>query len=237
MKNQYVGDINDFCKYGLLRGLARGSFATVCWMLTPDDGGDDGRRTGYLAEPAAWRWRDPQLFDLLHTLARNPSRRRVQAIERAGILPRARFHSAILEPAPADREVYFATLWKAARGSRLLFFDPDNGIEIPSCPYGRRGSQRYLYITELAAAYARGFSILVYQHFPRVARLPYVRKICATLHARMGVRPLYSFSTPQVVFFLLAQPGHVQFFEQRVSNMRSVWEDRIRIARQTQASR
>jgi hypothetical protein len=44
MKNQYFGDINDYRKYGLLRGLSnRGEIRTaVCWMLTTDDGRGDG---------------------------------------------------------------------------------------------------------------------------------------------------------------------------------------------------
>lgn len=45
MKNQYAGDINDFRKYAILRALATCGFrVTVCWMLTPDDGGPDGRK-------------------------------------------------------------------------------------------------------------------------------------------------------------------------------------------------
>jgi hypothetical protein len=45
MKNQYFGDVNDYRKYGLLRALQstwNGSLL-VAWMLTPDDGGRDGR--------------------------------------------------------------------------------------------------------------------------------------------------------------------------------------------------
>lgn len=37
MKNQYFGDVRDFFKYGVLRGLAPdgGESLAVCWMLTP----------------------------------------------------------------------------------------------------------------------------------------------------------------------------------------------------------
>ncbi len=38
MKNQYVADIGDYGKYGLLRFLARkGIKVGVNWYLTPDD--------------------------------------------------------------------------------------------------------------------------------------------------------------------------------------------------------
>lgn len=41
VKHQYVGDINDYRKYALLRALSAGGANRigVCWMLTPDDGG------------------------------------------------------------------------------------------------------------------------------------------------------------------------------------------------------
>ncbi len=50
MQNQYFGDINDYRKYGLLRVLqvsGDGSLL-VAWMLTPDDGGPEGRFRAYL---------------------------------------------------------------------------------------------------------------------------------------------------------------------------------------------
>lgn len=49
MKHQYVGDINDYRKYALLRALSSGGTnqVGVCWMLTPDDGGADGAKLAY----------------------------------------------------------------------------------------------------------------------------------------------------------------------------------------------
>jgi hypothetical protein len=56
MKNQYVGDLIDFAKYGLLRALAGAGGERLfrlglVWYLTPDDGRDDGGRIHYLSEP------------------------------------------------------------------------------------------------------------------------------------------------------------------------------------------
>ena len=43
MKNQYVGDIGDYGKYGLLRFLAgHGIKIGINWYLTKDDGSADG---------------------------------------------------------------------------------------------------------------------------------------------------------------------------------------------------
>jgi hypothetical protein len=40
------------------------------------------------------------------------------------------------------------------RGTDLIFFDPDNGMEVGSRPWGRRDSCKYLYWRELVRAYA-----------------------------------------------------------------------------------
>lgn len=97
MKNQYVGDVNDFVKYGLLRSLTDdGAWPSfIAWLLTPDDDRPDGRRLSYLDTPAKWRHRDPDLFDSLQTLVQSGARS-VEAVAASGILPGARFHADIV---------------------------------------------------------------------------------------------------------------------------------------------
>ena len=67
MKNQYVGDINDYHKYGLIRILTENPAVptTVCWMLTFDDKKEAGGKIDYLLKPNKWRKFDPELFDVL----------------------------------------------------------------------------------------------------------------------------------------------------------------------------
>ena len=51
MKNQYVGDIGDYGKYGLLRFLAnKGIKIGVNWYLTENDLTNDGNKTDYLKD-------------------------------------------------------------------------------------------------------------------------------------------------------------------------------------------
>ncbi len=70
MKNQYVGDINDYKKYGLIRALVgNGADAFrvgILWMLTDNDNRNDGQILDYLGQPNQWRSYDPPLFDKLH---------------------------------------------------------------------------------------------------------------------------------------------------------------------------
>ena len=226
MKDQYAGDVNDFCKYALLRRLSRDLTLTVCWMRTPDDQRSDGARIAYLARPEVWREFDAPLFDGLRHLVRR-GRRSVCAIERARILEGARFHSALLPTALAERARYFARLEARAAGSDLLFFDPDNGLEIRSCPRGRRGSERYLYWDELARAYGRGCSVLVYQHFPRVDRRAYVRRMDGEIRDRVGAPRVFALATARVVFFLIPQRRHLRACGRRALAFAREWRDGV----------
>ena len=69
MKNQYFGDVNDYRKYGLLRLLAGGGTLRigVCWMLTPNDSGPDGKKTEYLDDRNRDEWQcyDHELYEFL----------------------------------------------------------------------------------------------------------------------------------------------------------------------------
>jgi hypothetical protein len=58
-------------------------------------------------------------------------------------------------------------------GADVVFLDPDNGLQIRSCRYGARRSSKFVYWSERRALWARGHSIVVYQHLPRVSRPVY----------------------------------------------------------------
>ena len=76
VKHQYVGDINDYRKYALLRALSAGGANRigVCWMLTDSDGSSDGGKLAYLGQPERFRHFDPELFDILAHAAAEPDR-------------------------------------------------------------------------------------------------------------------------------------------------------------------
>ena len=69
MKNQYVGDIGDYGKYGLLRFLAeKGVRIGVNWYLTENDKTTDGNKTEYLNE-SNYGCYDEELFEKLRPIA------------------------------------------------------------------------------------------------------------------------------------------------------------------------
>lgn len=209
MKHQYVGDINDYRKYALLRALSAsgGIRIGVCWMLTPSDGSMDGSKLIYLTKPEQYRNFDPELFDILAHAAAEPDRRRLQTIEDSGAIPGAVYFNEVLPDDIAGREHFFASCLSTLGGSDLVFFDPDNGIEV-SLPKGRKNSSKYLYLDEVEDFYAAGRSMLIYQHFPRQKRELFVERIGSELGRRCPASHIWAFVTAGVVFFLVARPEH-----------------------------
>src|SRR5688572_28434035 len=92
MKDQYVGDINDFYKYSILRAFQResGLPLIICWMLTSPDGTGEGAHIDYLAQPTRFRDFDPEVFDGLKSVIFT-GQRSIEAIEASGILKTSKF--------------------------------------------------------------------------------------------------------------------------------------------------
>ena len=98
VKDQYVGDINDYRKYALLRALSTGGANRigVCWTLTSSDASADGGKLAYLSQPKKYRQRDPQLFDLLALASAEPGWRRLLTIKASEVLNGAVYFNATL---------------------------------------------------------------------------------------------------------------------------------------------
>ncbi len=220
MKDQYTGDINDYCKYALLRGLSAvhpGSL-NVCWMLTARDGRQDGGKIDYLSRPAAFRDFDPPLFDALGSLVARSSRA-VRAVEASDILPGARFHTALLADGLSRRERYFELFRSTVGRDDLLFFDPDNGLEVASVPRGRRNSSKYLYWTELARALDADRSVCVYQHFPRRPRAVFVAALLERMTSLAGGHVAFALTSPWVAYLICAPAERADAFRDQAGNL------------------
>ena len=96
MKDQYVGDIGDYGKYGLLRYLnSCGLKIGVNWYLTPGDGRTDGNHTEYL-DDVRMREYDAELFDAMKLLAFRKDKS-VLLVEQSGCLDGMCFFSAMMD--------------------------------------------------------------------------------------------------------------------------------------------
>ena len=105
----------------------------------------------------------------------------------------------------------------------LYFFDPDNGMEVASVPFGRKDSSKYLYWQELQGIHEKGASILIYQHFPREKRDAFIARMVAEFQKRTAFEEIISFRTPHVVFFLLALVRYLGVFTSATQHLVNQW--------------
>lgn len=231
MKNQYFGDINDYRKYGLLRALGgRGQLRIgVWWMLTEDDAGMDGQFTGYLSSPQRWRQYDPELYDGLRTALASEAARSVGHLEATDLLTNADFLSDLLPDNAIDRGNHFVQMLQQFRSVDLLFADPDNGLEVPSRPMGRRGSSKYLYWREVAQSYEAGHSLLIYQHFCREERSHFRKRLAEELIRQTGTSQVWTFTTPHVLFLLAPQERHLTQLRRGICEVEQAWNGQISV--------
>ena len=186
MKHQYFGDVNDYVKYGILRCFAAEDFRVgILWMLTPPDGHPDGRKIKYLSQPETWKRHDAELFAVLSNALSKANGKDLRHIECNGNIPNGQFWGDVVPDRKAERSVWYRKAISSLRKSDLLFFDPDNGIEVPSKPLGRKDSSKYVYWEELECAWKQKKSLLVFQHFPRVKRNEYIPTMVTQMRQRL----------------------------------------------------
>lgn len=231
MKHQYFGDVNDYRKYGLLRTLSGGGRIRpgVCWMLTESDFSRDGRKLRYLDAPGSYRDYDPELFDFLEKVVVVENDRDVRRFEQSRLLPDALFYNEPLTDDAEHRSSYFDDALLRLGEADLVFFDPDNGLEVRSVPRGRKGSSRYLYRSELARTCEAGHSALLYQHFTRERRETFVPRMVAEVREQTGAPKVHTFHTPHVLFLLAARPEHAEYIRRRADQVAVEWEGQIQV--------
>lgn len=227
MKNQYVGDINDYRKYGLLRLLTINSNMkiAVCWMLTHNDNKSDGNKIHYLNKPEIWEKYDPQLFALLYYIVMVKKERNVNQIENFGILPNSSFFKEeIKDNTKSDRGCFFAKFDESIQNTDIIFFDPDNGISPEKAKPNRKV---YIYNEEIKKYYYMKKSILIYQHFPRVNQDKFINKTACDLKQMIKTNKVLSFKTSDVVFFLIPHKNHLKSFEDKIALIENKWGKEI----------
>jgi hypothetical protein len=224
MKDQYFGDVHDFRKYGLLRQLCGPEKLTlgICWMLTKSDARRDGEFRAYLDGPDKFRECDGELFDWLKNEVKVESDRCIARIEQSSLLPNAVFHSRFLTDDEADRSNYFAECDKTMFGRDVVFFDPDNGLEV-RIKKGRRDSKKYVYWDELQQAFRAGSSVLIYQHFRRKKRDEFITGVVEELRKKIEAPGVFTFRTPHVLFLLAAQERHMAGFRELSRSIDKRW--------------
>jgi hypothetical protein len=213
MKVQYFGDVNDYRKFALLRLLSEvGRFKIgVCWMLTEADRSAHGAKRGYLKQPEVWRAHDPALFDALAKAPASPQLSDLQRIETEGVIPGATFFNEFVTDSRTGRDPFHAGCMATFADRDLVFFDPDNGLEVKSTPKGWKRSSKYVLLDEIADHYRSGRSVLVYQHLGRaLPHKAFVEEKAAKLRAALAGASVMAFDSANVVFLMAAHPEHAK---------------------------
>ena len=209
VKVQYFGDVNDYRKFALLRLLSRQFKIGVCWMLTEPDGSAQGANRSYLKQPKVWSGYDPELFELLKKVPETPQLPDLQRIEADGIVPGATFFNEFVPNSRTERDTYHTRCMDAFADRNLVFFDPDNGLEVKSAKGKKRS--KYVLLNEVANHYEAGRSVLFYQHHGKtLPHKAFVEQKAAKLRAVLADASVSAFDTPHVVFLLAARPEHAK---------------------------
>ena len=255
-----MGDVGDFGKYGLLRSLCRKddhgpAFRLgVLWYLFDGDdstAANDGRHTQYLSSTPSrhelgLRSCDPELFDMMLDIVN--SQRSVAAVEARGVLPAdtvffsegLSFDGIPRRERRTKRMKWFDAGLDRVREADIVFFDPDNGLEVPSrSRHGLKGP-KYAYYDDLLPCWEGGQSLIVYHHMGRTyggrgaAGGDQVAARCLELRHRLsGAKPValrYRRRSSRV-YFLLANPSHTCLLEARMrAFLHSAWGQGLAVA-------
>jgi hypothetical protein len=170
---------------------------------------------------------DPPLFAALSQTLAQPNGRHIRHVQAQRLIRRAQFFSKLVPDNSVARVTWYKLALTASNKSNLLFFDPDNGIEIPSKPMGRKDSSKYVYWNELEEAWYRGASLLIFQHFPRVKRHVYIPAIADELRKRTKGSTIVPLRTSNVLFLLAHHPKHKDRIGPAFQVLESRWSRRV----------
>jgi hypothetical protein len=180
VQNGFLADIGDFGKFGLLRHLvsvdsAFRSTLAVIWYEVPSDRDRAPSRYRYFEDSSVVAC-DPALAHALRRLSVNGV---LGDVPRARILPAATAY--FTDPVPRTaiaRADWCERAVRAARGSDIVFLDPDNGIA------ERSTSAQHVGHAELAKFAQLDATIVVYHHLHR--REPHASQLLS-LQRRVGL--------------------------------------------------
>ena len=210
MKNQYVGDINDYRKYGLIKIISNvfNEKTLFVWMLTKDDNNkNDGNFIKYLDIPQKYRQYNTTLFDELKIIVENKTKNdnieNILLVENSRFFKKYKSFNKILNDKKEYRDKYFNDVYKLSKNYDLIFFDPDNGIEIKTCKRGNKNSSKYIFWEEAEKFYNMGKSILIYQHYPRIKREKFHIEIEEKCISKLIGPKVLLIKTPNTLFILI----------------------------------
>jgi len=196
MQNRYTGDIGDFGKYGMLRGLCTGEKLGIIWYLVPDEQhNDDGNKTSYLDHDKEhptklnvkrYRNLDPELYDKLRKIVKDENRN-VAAIRVNDILSTST-NVFFEEHVPRfDRKEWLQGAHDLVQSCDILFLDPDNGLQVKRM----KKPSKHVFWDNLSV-YSSSQSLIIYQHRQRKSLNAQIEEQTRELREKIGNRKIYT---------------------------------------------
>ncbi len=182
MRHNWVRDIADFAKYGLLKRLAGVDLRLgVLWYLTTHASDPKKPLVSYLSKPNTYRPCDGALFDtLLHLHNAKGGALTLEDIERGSVLPdNTVFYTAPLSTTALARgtrrmarQRWFADGCRLTQECDLIFLDPDTGLLPTSRKAENADGEEYATNDEVISLVRREQSVVCVQfgapgHFER----------------------------------------------------------------------
>ena len=179
MQDNYVGDIGDLAKLGLLRALGEGRQLGVAWYLYPHEEGTDGQHLEYLDHHHIWQMVNEDVFNglagIIDQWRNNQGERLVMDPAYLGLLPGAVFADERLCHHPRNNNEPTREQWRHDWFERVLvqlqccdtvFADPDNGLRENNRFYydGRSGNWKRLPVIEALQLAKKGRTTVIYHH-------------------------------------------------------------------------
>ena len=187
--------------------------ACIWYRFDGDDSAavNDGRHTDYLFAPSRHerflRQCDPDLFERMLHLVKND--RSIAAVEANGVLPAdtvffsegLSFKGTSFGERSVKRQKWLNAGLRRVEDAEIVFFDPDNGLEVPSRSCRSLMGSKYVYYDDLQSCWERGQSLVVYHHVGRTYegtqggrrrsdKMPEPRAVPETLWSRAHSAPL-----------------------------------------------
>ncbi len=223
MRDEFVGDIGDYGKYGLLRAICgfrrhdpRDSLSLgVVWYFNPSDGDPGGSRLDYLMDAERFRPCDPALFHTLFWIVVS-NRRSVARIRDSEIFPGGTvFFEEHVPPDRGNREGWLDRALAETARPKLVFLDPDNGLANNSRS-DDRPSRKHVYLKEVSRFVSQGNSVVIYHHLGRKNHLEDINGQAASLR-QVGIDKLWVLRFKRIsprAFFIIPN-GRTELLEKR----------------------
>ena len=125
---------------------------------------DDGKYTSYLSMPQLYKEYDPDLFESLYKIVVQEQDRRIERVECEKLFSAIYFSKTLGN----DRNTWHTQALEQTRNSKVVFLDPDNGLETYKMHQTEGATEKHVKWKELKDYYTRGQNVILYQHRPQM---------------------------------------------------------------------